>query len=91
MATISIQHTHKQNEKIVREALQKLLGELKEEYQITSTWHGHTIEFHRTGASGRLTIKPHQVDVEIKLNMMLSMFERKIREAITTFCKEHLR
>lgn len=90
MATILIQHTHKQNEKSVREALQKLLEELKKEYQITSTWHGHKIEFHRTGASGTLTIKPHQVDIEIKLSMMLSMFERKIREAINEFCAEYL-
>lgn len=90
MAKISIQHAHKQNEKTVREALEQLLGELKEEYQITSTWRGHTVEFHRTGASGTLTIKPHQVDIEIRLSMMLSMFERKIRDAINNFFTENL-
>ena len=90
VAKISIQHKHHQPEHTVREALGTLMAELKKEYQITSTWHGHTIEFHRAGASGTLVMQPQQVDIEIKLSLMLSMFERKIQEAIRSFCAEHL-
>ncbi len=90
MAKITIQHKHSQPEHTVREALTQLMTELKREYDITSTWHGHTVEFHRSGASGKLVMHPHQVDIEIKLSMMLSMFEGRIRSAITDFCKQHL-
>jgi hypothetical protein len=33
---------------------------------------------------------PHKVDIEIKLGMMLGMFEKKICSAITEFCEEKL-
>lgn len=90
MAKISIQHQHTQSENAVREVLHRLTDELHKEYQITSVWSGNRVEFHRSGASGTLTLHPHQVDIEIKLNMMLSMFERKIRQVITDFCQENL-
>ncbi len=90
MAKISIQHEHNQPERAVREILTQLTDELHKEYQITSVWNGHRIEFHRSGASGTLTLHPHQIDIEIKLSMMLSMFERKIRHVITDFCQKNL-
>jgi len=91
MAKISIQHEHSRPEREVREVIDRLTEELHKEYQITSVWHGSRVEFHRSGASGTLTLHPHRVDIEIKLNMMLSMFERKIREVITGFCQENLK
>lgn len=91
MAKISIKHEHSRPEREVREVIDRLTEELHKEYQITSVWHGSRVEFHRSGASGTLTLHPHRVDIEIKLNMMLSMFERKIREVITGFCQENLK
>lgn len=91
MAKISIRHEHAQPERIVREVLTRLTEELHKEYQITSVWNGHRIDFHRSGASGTLTLHPHCVEIEIKLSMMLSMFERKIRDVITGFCQENLK
>jgi putative polyhydroxyalkanoate system protein len=91
MAKILIRHEHSQPERVVREVLQRLTDELHKEYQITSVWNGHRIDFHRSGASGTLTLHPHSVEIEIKLNMMLSMFERKIRDVITGFCQENLK
>ena len=90
MAKISIRHEHTQPERVVREVLHQLTDTLHKEYQITSVWHGSRVDFHRSGASGTLTLQPHQVDVEIKLSMMLSMFERKIRQVISDFCTENL-
>lgn len=90
MATIKISHEHAQPERIVRAALDELLLQLREEYQISGVWSGSRIDFHRAGANGVLTVYPHRVDIEIKLNMMLSMFERKIRAAIIRFCEEKL-
>jgi putative polyhydroxyalkanoate system protein len=90
MAKISIKHEHTQSENTVREVLHRLTDELHKEYQITSVWHGNRVDFHRSGASGTLTMHPHQVDVEIKLSMMLSMFEKKIRQVINDFCCENL-
>ncbi len=90
MAKISIRHEHTQPEHTVREVLDRLTDELHREYQITSVWHGNRIDFHRSGASGTLMLHPHRVDIEIRLNMMLSMFERKIRDVIIRFCRENL-
>ena len=90
MATIRFSHEHRQAEQHVRAVIDKLVSQLKDEYQISGVWHGSRIEFHRSGASGTLTLHPHRVDIEIRLSMMLSMFERKIRSAITAFCEENL-
>lgn len=90
MASIKISHAHKLSERETRAVLDTLIAKLHDEYQITSVWHGSHIEFHRSGASGKLTMHPHQVDIEIKLGMMLSMFEKKIRSAIAEFCAEKL-
>lgn len=90
MAKISFKHEHTQPESTVREVLHRLTDELHKEYQITSVWHGNRVDFHRSGASGTLTLHPNRVDVEIKLSMMLSMFERKIRQVINDFCRENL-
>jgi putative polyhydroxyalkanoate system protein len=91
MAKISIRHEHTQPEHVVRGVINQLTDTLHKEYQITSVWHGNRVDFHRSGASGTLTLHPHQVDIEIKLSMMLSMFERKIRDVITGFCQENLK
>jgi putative polyhydroxyalkanoate system protein len=91
MAKISIRHEHAQPEHVVREVLHRLTETLHKEYQITSVWHGSRVDFHRSGASGTLTLHAHQVEIEIKLSMMLSMFERKIRQVITEFCQENLK
>jgi putative polyhydroxyalkanoate system protein len=90
MAKIAIHHKHNQPEHVVREMLGKLLAQLHKEYDITSVANGQHIDFHRSGASGKLSIHPHQVDIDIKLSMMLSMFERKIKDTITQYCEEHL-
>jgi putative polyhydroxyalkanoate system protein len=90
VAQISISHKHAQPESTVRAALDELMVQLKEDYQIVSVWQGSHINFHRSGASGTLTIHPHRLEVDIKLSMMLSMFEKKIRSAITDFCTEKL-
>jgi putative polyhydroxyalkanoate system protein len=90
VAKIAIQHQHTQPEHAVRAAVDLLAIDLKKEYDIISVWHGHTLSFHRSGASGTITLHPHQVHIDIKLSMMLSMFERKIRETINAFCTEKL-
>lgn len=90
MAKLTFSHTHAQAEPRVREMLDQLVARLQAEYEITSVWHGNRIDFHRSGASGTLTLHPHRIDVEIKLSIFLSMFEARIREAITSFCREHL-
>lgn len=90
MAAIKISHTHTLPERETRAVLDELVKKLQSEYQITSVWHGSHIEFHRSGASGVLTLHPHRVDIEIKLGMMFAMFERKICNAITAFCEDKL-
>lgn len=90
MAAFTIKHEHAQNETTVRAVLKHLLVQLKHDYQISSTWDGHVIHFHRSGASGTLNMHPHCVEVQIKLSLMLGMFEKKIRASIADYCAEHL-
>ena len=90
MAVIKISHAHGLPERETREVLEVLVTKLQDEYQISSVWQGSHIEFHRSGASGTVVMHPHKVDIEIKLGMMLSMFEKKIRSAIAEFCTENL-
>lgn len=90
MPTLRIQHTHSQPDHTVHESLHKLTAELERELDLTCVWGTNHIDFHRSGASGKLSIHPQKVDIEIKLSMMLGMFEKKIRNTIEDYCKEHL-
>ncbi len=90
MAVIAIKHAHTQPDAVVHAALKQLMAQLKHDYQIDHTWHDNTIHFHRSGASGTLSMHKHCVEVHIKLSMMLGMFEKKIRTSITDYCAEHL-
>jgi putative polyhydroxyalkanoate system protein len=90
MAKLNFSHQHTQPESVVRDMLNGLVEKLKADYDITSVWHGNRIDFSRSGASGTLTLHPHRIDIEIKLSMFLSMFESKIRDTLTSFCRDNL-
>lgn len=90
MARIAFHHEHHQPEHRVREVLGELIQELETEHGMTCVWNGQHVDFHRSGASGKLTLHTHRVEIDIKLSMMLSMFEKKIRQTIQDYCAEHL-
>ena len=89
--TIKFGHDHPLPDTAVRSVLEQLIGKLNADYGIDAQWRDDTcLAVKHQFADGVLNVLPGRLEVDIKLGMMASMFEGKIRQTITDFCQEKL-
>jgi putative polyhydroxyalkanoate system protein len=61
---------------------------LRDDYGGTYVWTGDCLQFERTGASGRITVAPHAVEVRVDIGFLLSPLRGRIEREIREFCDE---
>ena len=61
---------------------------LRDDYGGTYAWKGDHLQFERTGASGRITVKPDAVEVRVEIGFLLSPLRGRIEREIRAFCDE---
>ena len=61
---------------------------LRDDYGGTYAWTGDHLQFERTGASGRITVKPDAVEVRVEIGFLLSPLRGRIEREIRAFCDE---
>jgi putative polyhydroxyalkanoate system protein len=61
---------------------------LRDDYGGTYTWTGDHLQFERTGASGRITVKPDAFEVRVEIGFLLSPLRGRIEPEIRAFCDE---
>lgn len=89
--TIKFGHDHPLPDATVRSMLDQLVSKLGADYGIDAQWRDESsLAVKHQFADGVLRVLPGRVEVDIKLGMMASMFEGKIRQTITDFCQEKL-
>lgn len=89
--TIKLGHDHPLPDESVRKLLDQLIGKLAQDYGIQAQWRdSECIDIKHQFADGTLNVLPGRLEVNIKLGMMASMFEGKIRRTITDFCQQKL-
>ena len=61
---------------------------LRDDYGATYAWKGDHLQFERTGASGRITLKPEAFEVRVEIGFLLSPLRGRIEREIRLFCDE---
>ena len=90
MATIHIKRAHQLDNESVRKEIQNLADKLSEDLSATYNWEGDRLVFKRSGANGHIDIAEGEVDIEIKLNMMLTPLKGTIEKTVTSYLDERL-
>jgi len=90
LGRISLRRTHSLSRNQAVAAANSVAAQLKGEYGIQSRWDGDTLYFERANAHGTLRLVPKEVQVEVHLGFLLSMFESSIRDEIDRNLQKHL-
>ena len=78
MADIHIQRPHSMPLKKARDAANDFAQRLNEKFDLQSEWEGDTLNFSRSGVSGRLALTKSDVTIDVKLGFLLSAFAGKM-------------
>ena len=90
MATIQITRSHQLDPETVRGKVQELANMLVEKLSAEYTWEKDRLIFKRTGANGFVRISDQELEVEVKLGMMLRPLKGTIEKTITEYLDQQL-
>ncbi len=90
MATVHINRKHQLDQDQVREEIQNLADKLSQELSANYQWKGDRLEFKRSGANGRIDMKEGEIDIEIKLSMLLSPLKATVEKTVNDYLDERL-
>ena len=89
MATIHIKRNHGLDKKHIREEVEQLAEKLSNELSINYKWENtDRLIFERTGAKGFIAIGKDDIELEIKLNLMLTPLKGHIEKSISSYLDE---
>ena len=90
MATIHIRRSHQLDQETVRDRVQELANTLTEKLTVEYQWEKDRLVFKRSGANGFVRIGNQELEVEVKLGMMLTPLKGAIEKTITDYLDERL-
>jgi putative polyhydroxyalkanoate system protein len=64
------------------DAANRIATRLENEYGVLSRWEGSILRFERTGLSGKLALSGSELELEIQLGFLMSVFRERISQAI---------
>ena len=82
MATIHIKRKHTLTRAEVRDRVEAIARQIKDELDADYSWKGDTLHFNRSGASGQIDVDDDRVEFNIKLGILLSPLKGKIERTI---------
>jgi putative polyhydroxyalkanoate system protein len=85
MASVQVNRKHTRNEDEVRQHIEELATKLAARLSAQYRWCDNRLEFSRTGASGYLLQKKGEIEIRIKLGMLLIPFKDIIERAINLY------
>ena len=90
MATIHFTRQHQLDRDAARAEVQKLADKLSRELSASYQWQGDRLVFKRSGADGFVAIGDGEIELEIKLGMLLSPLKGQIESTIRAYLDQHL-
>jgi putative polyhydroxyalkanoate system protein len=90
LSRISLSRTHNLSRTQAVAAANSVAAQLKGAYGLQSRWDGDTLHFERASAHGTLRLAPKEVQVDVHLGFLLSVFEDSIRREIERSLEKHL-
>ena len=82
MAKFSVRKTFTMGREEVRAAAEELAQQLKADHGLKYSWSGDVARFSRSGIDGVLRIEDDAIEVDVKLGMLASAFERPLKKAM---------
>lgn len=89
MSTIKFRRPHGVTIKKAKQAAQRVAEELTEKFSFRHEWDGHTLNFSRSGATGKIVVHKHDIELDIELNFVLGLMRSKIEREIHRYCDEN--
>ncbi len=91
MATISMKKAHSRPESEVRALVEELAASLEQRYGVKAVWtDDNTVKIHHSRMSGKLSMQPNQVNIEVKLGLLAGAFKSKIESELRKSLDEKL-
>ena len=90
MATIHITRAHDLDHETVRKEVQNLADKLSKDLSAKYNWEGDRLVFKRSGASGHIDIGEGEVDIEIKLSMVLTPLKGTVEKTVKDYLEDRL-
>jgi len=90
MATIHITKSHQLDQETVRDNVQELADMLVEKLSAEYQWEKDRLIFKRSGAHGFVRIGNQELEVEVKLGMLLRPLKGTIEKTITDYLDQRL-
>lgn len=90
MSTITIHRKHNLDDAQIREHLQALIDQFSNEYGIQHQWQGSRLELERSGAKGYIRLGSGELELELKLGILLRPLKGKIEQGINEYLDKYL-
>jgi putative polyhydroxyalkanoate system protein len=90
MATINVKRHHQLYRTRLRKEVEHLAQKLSNDLSVDYQWEDDRLVFKRTGANGFIQIGKDELEIEIKLNLVLTPLKGTIEKNITEYLDEHL-
>jgi len=82
MSVIKINRQHDLGLEQACERVETIAQKLQKDLDAQYHWNGSTLEFSRSGASGHIKVGESDLEVEVKLGMLLSALKGKVEQTL---------
>lgn len=90
MSSIEIRHRNELPPAQARVAVEQAVKSLGERLGLDYRWEGDVLHFTRPGADGRIALVPGEVQVDVRLGMMLSAMKGMVESELRRLLAERL-
>lgn len=84
MSEIRLTRKHGLPLKEAKTVAQKAADELAQKYELESQWEGDTLHFSRSGVDGHMHVTSTEIDLTVKLGLLLRPFKAAFEQNIAT-------
>jgi len=90
MTSIHITRTHRLDRETIHNKVQQLADKLAKDLSVEYKWEKDRLVFKRSGASGVIRIGEQELEIEVKLGLMLRPLKGSIEKSITEYLDQRL-
>lgn len=91
MSAFRLSKTHSMPREELRETARALADRLETQHGMRARWQGEdVVAIKGSGVEGRLSIDDREIAVDVKLGMLASAFQGRLRAEIQRYLDEHI-
>ena len=91
MSHIALSQSHTKSIDELRTLIEQMAVKMEQRYQLVSHWQGEReIQLERSGVHGSIVIDEDEVQVTIRLGLLMSPFKHRIRDEVAKALREKL-